>query len=78
MQCLSYSGFLAAPPDGRSSAPPQVLSEREAARVLSVGMRTLQRWRLGGGGPIFVKLSGTRVGYLRADLEAEGKRGGFV
>lgn len=59
-----------APPDGRASAPPQVLPEREAARVLSVSMRTLQRWRLDGGGPVFVKLSGTRVGYLRADLES--------
>jgi len=48
-----------------------LLSEREAARRLRVvSARSLQRLRLEGGGPPFVQLTGRRLGYLAADLDA--------
>ncbi|KAA6181768.1 helix-turn-helix domain-containing protein [Thiohalocapsa marina] len=33
-----------------------LLTEREAALILSVSARTLQAWRVSGGGPEYVKL----------------------
>lgn len=68
MRCSSLPYF--SPPDGRASSPMEVLSERDAAKLLTVSTRTLQRWRLDGGGPAFVKLVGARVGYMRRDLDA--------
>lgn len=68
MRCLSSNPFCA-PPDGRVAAAAPVLSERDTAQLLTVSTRTLQRWRLEGGGPAFVKLTGARVGYMRADLD---------
>jgi excisionase family DNA binding protein len=46
------------------------LCEGEAARILSVSVRTLQSWRVSGRGPSFVKLGGRAVRYRRADLAA--------
>ena len=45
------------------------ISEGEAAEALGLSHRTLQRWRVTGEGPTFVKL-GRRVRYRPADLEA--------
>jgi predicted DNA-binding transcriptional regulator AlpA len=45
-----------------------LLSQREAAARLLLSERTLERWRVTGGGPAFVKL-GRRVAYREADLE---------
>jgi predicted DNA-binding transcriptional regulator AlpA len=45
-----------------------VITETEAARRLSVSTRTLQRLRIDGGGPGYVKLSERRVGYSPAAL----------
>lgn len=47
-----------------------IMDERRAAAMLGVSPRTLQDMRLNGGGPAFVKLTGTRIGYMRADLIA--------
>jgi predicted DNA-binding transcriptional regulator AlpA len=47
-----------------------VLSQAEAAKALGVSERTLERWRVEGRGPRFVKL-GKRVGYTEADLRAK-------
>lgn len=47
--------------------PDGVLYERDAARLLSVSMRTLQAWRSRRCGPPFVRL-GRAVRYPRAQL----------
>lgn len=44
------------------------LTQAEAARLLRVSPRTLERHRLTGTGPRFVK-AGRRVLYRRSDLE---------
>ena len=44
-------------------------STREAADYLCVSPRTLDRYRVRGGGPVFHRFGG-RVRYLRADLDA--------
>lgn len=43
------------------------LTEREAAPVLNVSVRTLQQWRLRGTGPAYCKL-GRSVRYMLQDL----------
>lgn len=44
-----------------------VLTEAKAAEALGLSPRTLQRWRVEGRGPAFLKL-GKRVAYTDADL----------
>ena len=44
------------------------LSTRQAAAVLGLSPRTLERYRVTGDGPVFNKL-GRRVCYARADLD---------
>ena len=46
-----------------------LLKEGEVARILSVEVATLRRWRWSGRGPHFVKLGGA-VRYDLADIEA--------
>ena len=50
--------------------PALVLTEDEAARMLRLSARTMQRLRLDGEGPRFVKLTGRRIGYAIGDLQA--------
>ena len=45
------------------------LSTREAAAYLGLSTRTLDRFRVSGDGPVFLKFGG-RVRYLRDDLDA--------
>ncbi|MBK9166600.1 MAG: helix-turn-helix domain-containing protein [Bryobacterales bacterium] len=45
-----------------------LLNEHEAAHVLGMQVRTLQRWRCLGRGPSFVKVGGYSVRYDRRDL----------
>ena len=47
----------------------RLLTQVEAARLLQLSERTLERLRLQGGGPLFVK-AGRAVRYREADLEA--------
>ncbi len=44
------------------------LNTREAAARLGLSARTLERYRVSGDGPVFLKLGG-RVGYLSEDLD---------
>lgn len=46
-----------------------LLTETEAAEVLSISVRALQTWRVKGGGPTFIKI-GRSVRYRQADLES--------
>lgn len=64
----SVVGLPAVPPVSSSSIAERLLSEVEAAEYLSLSVRTLQQWRLTGGGPAYSKL-GRRVRYSRFDLE---------
>jgi excisionase family DNA binding protein len=45
-----------------------LLRQSEAADHLRLSQRTLERWRVSGTGPAFVKL-GRRVLYRKLDLE---------
>jgi excisionase family DNA binding protein len=53
------------------TVPPleSLLTETQAAPVIGVSPRTLQAWRVRGGGPPFVK-AGRNVRYRPADLQA--------
>jgi excisionase family DNA binding protein len=45
-----------------------LLTQREAARLLRLSERTLERLRVTGAGPVYVK-AGRLVRYREADLE---------
>ena len=46
-----------------------LMNEKAAADRLSVSPRTLQAWRVTGGGPVYRKI-GRRVAYAESDLVA--------
>lgn len=52
------------------SGPQKFFDEKQAAELLNVSRRTLQRWRTEGGGPRFIRLGERRVGYRLPDLNA--------
>ena len=56
--------------DNKDSSSPVLLSEKEACKILGFSVRTLQTWRVDGGGPTFVKISARAVRYRRCDLNA--------
>jgi len=47
----------------------ELLDEKQAAQRLNLSPKTLQKWRLTGGGPVYLKL-GTAVRYREVDLDA--------
>jgi len=55
--------------DNLTVNPDALLTESEAAALASLSVRTLQTWRVRGGGPQFAKLGGS-VRYRRADIDA--------
>ncbi len=48
---------------------PQLMDEKTTASRLGVSPKTLQSWRLTGGGPTYRKI-GRRVAYAEPDLVA--------
>jgi hypothetical protein len=50
-----------------SSDPDYAINENQAAEFLGVSVRTLQAWRVRGGGPPYVKI-GRAVRYQRRTL----------
>ena len=52
------------------TARSQLLSEKETASELGFSVRTLQAWRVRGGGPSFVKVSARCVRYRQSDLDS--------
>ncbi|MEQ8509268.1 MAG: helix-turn-helix domain-containing protein [Rhodospirillaceae bacterium] len=48
----------------------QLLKETEASKLLGVSHRTLQNWRVRGGGPQYKKIAGKSIRYTRRDLLA--------
>ncbi len=45
-----------------------LLAEKEAAKILGFSERTLQKWRVLGDGPLFVRVSARAVRYRLVDL----------
>lgn len=66
---LFFPTATPAPSDGRAGSDP-VLSEPQASELTGLSRRTLQRFRLEGGGPAFIRLSTTRVGYRQSVVDA--------
>ena len=60
--------------DPNAGLPPRYLRTPEAARVLSLSGRTLEKHRTYGTGPAYRKLGG-RVVYALEDLKAWADRG---
>jgi predicted DNA-binding transcriptional regulator AlpA len=48
--------------------PDAILAPADAARLLGVHTRSLERWRVSGDGPVFVRLGLRRIGYRVSDL----------
>jgi len=48
-----------------------LLTQREAALALRLSERTLERWRVQGIGPRFVRLPGRSIRYRPQDIEAD-------
>lgn len=46
----------------------RLINERDGATFLGYTVRALQNWRLHGGGPLFVRVSGRSIRYRRVDL----------
>ena len=46
----------------------QLYNEKETAKLLSLSVKTLQRYRYNGGGPIYIKI-GKSVRYKESDIE---------
>ncbi len=47
-----------------------LLDERGLSGMLGVSVRTVQAWRVKGGGPVFVKINNRLVRYRQSDVEA--------
>jgi excisionase family DNA binding protein len=47
----------------------KLLTTAEAAQLLGLSQRTIERLRCVGGGPCFVRLSRGRIAYRECDLE---------
>ena len=56
-------------PPAPSSSEVRHLHQKALARRWSISTRSLERWRIHGSGPAFVKLNG-RVVYRLEDIEA--------
>ena len=52
----------------RNDSMERLFDEKPASDYLGLSVRTLQTWRLKGGGPVFCKL-GSRVKYRLSDLD---------
>lgn len=48
--------------------PDVILNERQAEQVTGLSARTLQRLRAEGGGPPYIRLTTSRIGYSRRAL----------
>ena len=48
---------------------PRIIRTRDAARYLGLAESTLEKWRISGGGPRWVRLGLRAVGYPLPDLD---------
>ena len=77
----ALTGSAGSPSDREAQSSPEdqpaFLTTRQAATLLSLSPRTLDRYRVAGKGPPFHRF-GSRIAYARADLEewaAQRRRG---
>ncbi len=56
-------------------SPDDLLKEGDVARWTGLSIRTLQAYRVKGGGPVYIKLGGSAIRYRRSDVEAYIERG---
>ena len=56
--------------DPKTHPEPLLLTETEAAKIIGFSPRTLQRWRIDGNGPKFLRISPRAIRYLREDLDS--------
>lgn len=47
-----------------------LVKEAEAARILDLSKRTLQKWRVEGHGPVYIRVSARAIRYRLVDLES--------
>jgi predicted DNA-binding transcriptional regulator AlpA len=47
-----------------------LITQREVARRLTLSVRSLERWRVSGTGPRYVRLSRGRIAYRIEDVDA--------
>jgi hypothetical protein len=65
----SHANSVSTSPQSASSAEPDLLTTTEAAPHVRLSPRTLEKYRVLGGGPKYKKL-GARVFYAQVDLKA--------
>ena len=53
----------------KSASSPILLTEKEAGKILGFSIRTLQKWRIEGQGPPFIRVSARAIRYRREDLD---------
>ena len=53
-----------------TTSPLNLLTEKEVAQRTGFSIRTLQSWRMRGGGPSFVRISARCIRYRPQDVEA--------
>lgn len=58
-----------------SVAVDPLFDERETSEYLKIAIKTLQRWRCEGGGPVFCRIGTRAIRYQRSDLDAFKKAG---
>jgi len=61
---------LLSPPDAAPLSPADLLTERAAARALTVAVNTLRNWRWRSCGPRYVRVGLRAIRYRRSDLES--------
>ena len=54
------------------------MTEKDAAAFLGLSPRTLQRYRITGGGPVYRRLGLRRIAFLRSDLLSWAESGRFT
>ena len=54
--------------DGEIDGLEKLVNERQAAKILSVSPRALQKWRSNGRGPPFIRISARCIRYRLRDL----------
>lgn len=55
-------------PDAPYNTQDVLLTEQQAATLMNVNPRTLQKWRVKGGGPLFVRISRRCIRYRPKDI----------
>jgi excisionase family DNA binding protein len=66
------AGSIVSPAVG--SASPRLFNERQVADLLGVTTRTLQRWRISGEGPAWVRIGVRLIRYAETDVAAWKER----